>query len=400
MTLPAPFKKMLPPAIVVLAIVITVTMIKLRPEPPKRPATFPVPLVETFTVPTDPATVAVEGFGTVRARRRITLVSEVAGIVTVKSPRFEAGEYFTADQSLLSIDETNYHAAVESAAAGVAQAELNLATAEEEAAVARREWQLAGDAAAGTTPPPLVAREPQLAVARANLTAAEAALARAEKDLSRCRLTTPFAGRVLSSTVDAGQFVAVGSTVGAIYATDVLEVIVPLQDADLAWIRATDGEQAGSVAILRADFAGGRHEWRGHVVRIGAAVDEASRQVPVIVEVREDAPATDSRPALIEGLFVSVTIEAEAASNAVAIPRALLRTGDTVWIIDSRQRIEIRPVTVARVGVTEIVIAAGLVAGERLCASNLQYVTQGMRIKLPGEAAADTSASPAGGQSL
>jgi RND family efflux transporter MFP subunit len=303
----------------------------------------------------------------------------------------------------LRIDDTDYVLAVERAAADVARARYNLATAEEEAEVARREWEQIQSGRApvdtATTPSPLVFREPQLALARAELAAAEATLRQARVNLDRCSLRAPFAGRTLQAAVDRGQYVRAGSPVGAIYATDVAEITISIADADLAWIpvpRGPDDPRSRAPVEVRAEFAGAVHAWPGHAVRLGGAIDRQSRLVPVVIEVADPYRASGERPPLVEGMFVEVVFSGDAPAGAVKIPRVALRPDSRVWIVTDDETIEIRTVTVARAGVNEAIITAGLAPGDRICTSNLQYVTDGMEVRVAAGVRTDTPQAPEG----
>ena len=80
----------------------------------------------------------------------------------------------------------------------------------------------------------------------------------------------------------------------------------------------------------------------------------------------------------------------------MVVPRSALRPGDQVWVVDDESRLRIRRVTVARAGVDQAVIGDGLAAGERVCTSNLQYVTDGMPVRVAGEAPPPAAAETAG----
>lgn len=391
---------LLPLAIVLVAVAVTFLLIRLRPQPPKRPAAVRRPVIEVQQITHETAPIRVRGFGTVRAKRSVEIVPQVSGQIVRKSEAFEPGAFFRSGSLLLMIDDTDYALAAERAAAEVARARYNLATAEEEAEAARREWEQLQreDRSADLypeAPNPLVFREPQLALARAELKAAEASLSQARVNLARCTLTAPFDGRVMRADVDVGQYVRAGTVVGAIYATDAAEITVSIPDADLAWISVPQSPEdggAGQPVDIRAEFSGAIHHWAGQAVRLGGAIDQQSRQVPVVIEVTEPYRRVGDRPPLVEGMFVEAVFTTPPPAGAVTIPRTALRPGDQVWVVTADQRIEIRPVTVARAGVAAAVITAGLKPGETICVSNLQYVTDGMAVRVAG-----TSALPDGG---
>ncbi len=403
--------------VVIVGAGITMVLIKTAKRPERKTPPPSRPVVSVVQVAPDRDPVRVRGFGSVQAKRSVDVVPQVAGRVVEKSPRFEAGHLVAAGEVLLRIEDTDYALGVRQARANVAQAEVSLAQAEEEALVARREWETigasglnGGDAA---EPTPLVLREPQLNLAKANLEAARAALRQAEVNLERCTLKAPFDGKVLRADVDAGQFVAMGMNVGRVHAVDMAEVIVPVSDADLAWVRTQEDAPAGAAPVMvdvTAEFAGAVHHWPGRAARLGGAVNAASRMVPVVVEIDNPYRAAAGRPALIEGMFVEVEFSIEPPAGAVVIPRGALRPGDRVWVVDGEQRIRVREVELARAGVEQAIVTAGLQPGEDICVSNLQYVTDGMAVRVAGRPAPDggkpgqgqgqaegaTAASPAG----
>lgn len=373
----------LPLAIFVLAVVATVVLIKIRPHPPRQQPASPRPVVVAHTIDREPGRIRIQAYGTVRAKRTVNLIPQVSGEIVEKSPQFEAGAVFQAGDVLLRIDDTDYALAAAQAEANVAQAEFSLAQAQEEAQVARDAWDRTGEGEAT----PLVLHVPQLKLARASLESAEAALRQAKMNLSRCTITAPFDGAVVSADADQGQYLRSGTAIGVIIATDIAEITVPVPDDDLAWIDMDGSDGVTTDVAVHAEFAGGVHEWPGRAVRIGGAVDERSRLVPVVIEVPEPYTPSEGRPALIEGMFVEVEFTTPAANGSVVIPRAGLRPGDQVWVITPDRKLEIRKVELARAGVHEAVIDSGLHPGERICVSNLQFATDGLPVRVEGEPA-------------
>ena len=375
--------------ILVLGFAVAMVLVKTGSRPERQAPPPSRPVVAVFSVSPDAEPIRVVGFGSVRAKRSVGLVPQVSGRVVARSVQLEPGAYISAGEVLLEIENTDYVLALAQARSNVANAEVNLARAEEEAQVARREWDRVGAAGfggeEGSEPTPLVLHEPQLKLAEANLEAAKAALSQAEVNLGRCTITAPFDGRVLDADIDVGQFLAAGQPVGSLYATDIAEVTVPVADEDLAWITVGYRGEGGVPVDVSAEFAGARHHWDGKAMRLGGAVDNRSRMVPVVVEIPAPYRREGDRPALVEGMFVEVVFTAPPPAGAVVIPRAALRPGNQVWVVDAGNLLRIREVTVVRAGVEQAVISSGLVAGERICTSNLQYITDGMPVRVAGE---------------
>jgi len=400
-------KVLLPVGVILVGILIFVALVKLKPQPARVAPPPSRPVVAVYHVDPEPSPVRIRGFGSVQAKRSVDVTPQVSGELLEKPREFEAGNYISKGQVLLRIDDTDYALAAAKAEADVAQAEYNLALAEEEAQVAKREWDRIGDSGLmysvndSLQATALVMYEPQLKLARARLDAARAALRQAEVSLERCTIRAPFDGRVLHSNVDVGQYLRAGTAVGTVYATDIAEVTVSVADGDLAWIstRGDTDDQPGVPVEVSADFAGDRHSWAGRAVRLGGAVDSRSRLVPVVVEIRDPYEIVENRPPLVEGMFVEVTFSAPPGDGAVTIPRTALRPGNEVWVVDTDSRIRIRTVSLARAGVEEAVVQEGIEPGEMVCISNLQYVTEGMQVRIEGQPR-PAAATPAGGEDL
>ncbi len=381
-------KVFLPIILVLVAVLATVFMFKMKPKAERQTPRAPQPVVTVFTISSGDSEVRVRGFGSVKAKRSVNIVPQVSGEVMEKSPIFEPGGYCTEGELLLRVDETDYALAVAKANADMAQMEFNLARAEEEAQVALSEWDNMRRSPDEPEPSSLVLHEPQLKLAQANLEAARAALHQAEVNLGRCTINAPFDGRILAADVDAGQYLRAGNAIGTIYATDVAEVTISVPDDDLAWISIENSgclNAPETVVDVYADFAGARHHWEGRAVRLGGAVDSRSRLVPVVVEITKPYEMVGRRPPLVEGMFVQVIFRGTPSADAVVIPRTALRPDSKVWVITSERTVNVRKVTVARAGVDEAVISSGLQAGETVCTSNLQYVTEGLPVRIEGE---------------
>ncbi len=382
----------LPVGIVFMALVVFVIMGKMRPHAEKRRPPRPHPTVSAITVGLDEQPIVLTGYGTVQAKRRIDVIPQVSGRIVEKSSSFEAGETIAKGDTLVRIEETDYLQGQAQAHANLAQAQLSLALAEQEATIARQEWERLQSSTTASQkisqPSALVLHEPQLLQAQAAVQAAAAALTLADANLARCTLVSPFDGRVLSADADAGQYLRAGNPIGSLYAIDKAEIVVPLPAEDMSWIKTgadgTDPTFPGDPVTIVADYAGQRFTWQGVAARLGGAVDTASRQVPVVVEIDNPFVASAGRPALLTGMFVTVEFTSDPPAGSVIIPRDALRPDNKVWVITSEHTITIRPVQVARAGVDEAVISKGLAAGEKICISNLQFVTEGLPVSLQG----------------
>jgi RND family efflux transporter MFP subunit len=359
-----------------------------KPEMEQRKPLAPVPMVRTLQVKSRPQRIHITGEGTVRPLKEIDLVPEVGGKVVYISPSLVNGGVFRKGDPLLRIDPVDYRLAVTLARAKVKDSESRLELAEEEAAAAKEEWRLLnqGSTEESSEPPPLVAKEPQLAAARAKLEADRADLRQALLNLERTELTAPFSGRVAEENVDIGQYVSPGQSLGILYSTEAAEIVVPLEGAALYWFDVpgfTSGDGTGAPAVVHASVAGRELSWTGEVVRTEGKLDERTRMINVVVRVEEPYA---KKPPLVFGLFVGVEIEGKLISNGAIIPRRALHQGNIVWVVDAENRLHFRQVEVARIEGDEVVITGGLEDGEAVVTTPLKAVTDGMSVRTIGQA--------------
>ena len=255
-----------------------------KPEQKRIKPALPIPMVRVVKAEVKEHVVHVQGQGTVKPWREIQLVPQVAGKVVWISPLPGKRGSFFQRQPLVRLDQEDYRLAVTLAQAQIKNSESSLQLLEQEALVARREWELlhADDVIKGASPPPLVVKEPQLAAARANLEADKADLQKALLQLKRTELSVPFEGRVSQKSVDAGQYVSPGQVLATLHSTEAVQISVPLEDGELHWFDVPGFTQEGgqgSLALVSANVAGWDMTWKGRVDRSEGQVDETTRTV-------------------------------------------------------------------------------------------------------------------------
>ena len=335
-------------------IVIGFVLVKLQKPPRRVEIERLAPLVKVEQLNVKDVQMVIRGFGTVSPKVEVEIVPQVSGKVVWVNAQFRAGGFIGGDEQILKIDPRDYELSVRQAEAIVADGQVALDLEKAEAQVARSEWD---DLNPNMEPASsLVLREPQIRQAQARLESAKAQLARAELNLARTRLSLPIDARIINENVDLGQYVISGQSLGAAYGIEAVEIELPLEDEELAWFRIpgnpipfNSSRQASekTTAQVKANFAGAEHTWTGYVMRTTGQVDRRSRLVSVVVEVSEPFAGSDSRPALVPGMFVEVIIEGEVLQGAVAVPRDAIREGNKVWLVKDG-RLQIRRLEIVR----------------------------------------------------
>ena len=391
----------LPLLVVAAGIVAAWSMIASRQEPERRPAEIPPPLVRVMEVQPQSVQLTVHAEGTVTPRTASDLVPEISGRVTWVSTGLVAGGFFEEGEELLKIDPREYELAVIRARSAIAQAKTRLATEEQEAAVAHKEWEALGEG----EPTDLTLRKPQIAEAQAALASAQAALEQAEYDLERTVLRAPYAGRVRSEQVDVGQFASRGTSVAHIYAVDVAEVRLPIPDSELAFVdvplayRGDESSQrdSGPRVTLRAEFGGTQYTWQGRIVRTEGEIDPRTQMIHVVAQVQDPygRGGQSNRPPLAVGMFVNAEITGNRVSRVFVLPRSVMRAEDRVMVVDSDNRLYLREVALLRAENDRVLVRSGLQPGERIVTSAMETVVNGMQVEVVGAEEPGRNGQPA-----
>jgi RND family efflux transporter MFP subunit len=374
-------KKILLPLLILLTgALITVAMIRLRSAPEKLEQPGRGVLVETMTVRLADHQVQVFGTGIVQPSREVTLTSQVGGKVVEVADNLVAGGFFQKDQFMFRLEDEDYVLAVEQARAGVAQAELTLATTQSRAKIARKEWRNLEKTE--EQPHPLVVYEPQLKEAEARLAAAGATLEQALLNLKRTEVRAPFNCRVRSESIDLGRVVKVGDSVALLADTDVAEIVIPLPVGELSWLKipTAGSKEKGSPASVRLPVTEDSMAWKGLVARSLGEVDAESRMARVVVAVPEPY-APEHLLALVTGMFVEVVLAGKNLPEVIAIPRSALHDQATVWLMRPDNRLAISRVQVVRQEQDMIYIRDGVQTGDLLVLTNLAGAANGMLLR-------------------
>ncbi len=382
-------KKLLPFAIFGGALLIAV-IIKLNPpEAPQRPAfSGPMMTVEIRVVAENDYPILLESYGTVQPRTRSMLVAQVGGQIVSVNENVRNGGFFEKGDVLANIDARDYEADVRIAGAFLMDAQQTLAESEARTNQAREDWARLGNTGDA---PDLVLRIPQLEAAKARIISAESTLRKAELELERTHIVAPFAGRILRKLADLGQVVSPNTQLAEIYATDVVEIRLPIRNRDLPFIDLPESYRFGNVSRevggqvqIHSDL-GGEESWDATLIRTEGAIDEIARQLHVIAQI-EDPFGRDHEyhTPLKIGQYVTARLEGKTLPGALVIPNNTIYQGTYVYIVED-EILRRRDIEIAWQNDDEAIISAGLESGDILVTTPLGQVTSGIRVTVVGE---------------
>lgn len=382
-------KTLLIPGLVIVVTVVLFNFIMSNPPEAQRgftPKTAKI-VVETLTLQAQEYQVQVDSYGIVKPRTQSNLVAQVSGQITQISPQFREGGFFKQGEVLVQIDDRDHLADVKTAQANILTAQQSLLEEEARAKQAINDWQRLGNGQEAST---LVLRKPQLEAAKATVLSAQAALEKTQLNLERTQVKAPYAGRVLTKSVDVGQVVSNNSQLAEIYATDKVEIRLPIRNNDLELIdlpeqyRDTGMTKANTEVEFQSELVG-HQVWVGNLVRTEGAIDANAQQLYVVAQINDPykATATNKYPIKI-GQYVKAKLAGRHLQNVLVIPNSTIYQGSYVYIVENgllkRKDIKLR-----WQNSQQSILASGLESGQQLVLTPLGQVSSGTAVSIKDE---------------
>ncbi|MBW2516722.1 MAG: efflux RND transporter periplasmic adaptor subunit, partial [Deltaproteobacteria bacterium] len=416
----ATFKTIRVSVVILVAIIIAVVLVILRPKAERRVVVDKGRLVEVFAARAENVQMVIEAYGTVKPREELLLVAEVRGQIVATDPLFEEGNFITRGTRLIQIDPRTYELDVQRARVQIKQAQaeikrleqevLNLQArikiAESDVSLAKNEYfrlkklidrKVIAQSTLDKTEQQYLASQERLQALENQLSLtgpqkeqllAQRDMARvmfetAKLDLERASIHAPFDGWVLAKTIEVGQHVTIGQSMGKIYSSGELEIEVRIPVKDFKWLPADMNGGARIEADVIFESQGAQMVWNGRVARVKAEMDEKTRTLPVIIEVDalSDSGENSNVLRLRPGMFVTASIKGKEVSQAFVLPRHLVYPEDRVYTVEG-DRLKIKSVDILRVFKDSVIVSQGLSDGERIIKTPLSDVTDGMMVRV------------------
>ena len=368
-----------PIAIVVAGLGLAGLIIATGPKLEQQPPPSSAPLVRTWVADVQTVQMTSITHGSVLPRTESELIPEVSGRIIEMSPVVVSGGFFKKGDVLLKIDPLDYEVALEQARASLASARSEFTNATK---AHNRLLDLAKRQSASQSQQDDALN--RLRFAQASIREATARLSKAERDITRTTVTAPYDGRVRTERVDIGQFVTRGAPIASLYATDVAEVRLPIQDEELAYLQlplSGQTDQHMPTVILRARFAGEEHTWQGRIVRTEGELDPKTRMINIVAQVQSPYERSGSRPPLAVGLFVEAEIIGKRVDNVFVLPRSALQANEQVYVMTDENRLSFREVEIIREVGEDVYITGGLKRGETISLSTVSNAIEGMLVR-------------------
>jgi multidrug efflux system membrane fusion protein len=324
-----------------------------------------------------PMPVLVEAVGTVEPEHSVQVRAQVSGVL--EKVLFREGDKVKSGQLLFQIDPRTFDAAYRQAQAQLArdQAQLENARVQQErlAPLLKREF--------------ITRQEFDVAVTstkslEATVAADRALMEQARIQLDFSRISAPISGRTGALSVKTGNLVAAGAGSGGvplvtINSTDPILVSFSIPERQLEEIRRQQNEKEMRIEILADRNAPATAE--GKLVFIDNTVTPQTGTVLLKTRVQ------NKEELLWPGQFVNVRIVLKIEPDAVVVPDAAVQPGQDssfVYLIGEDDKVQVRPVKIARQIGNEVVIASGVKAGDHVITEIPQALQPGATVRLAG----------------
>ena len=248
------------------------------------------------------------------------------------------------------------------------RAEADLAGAREELARAQREFDTASQLLERG-----VATADRLSEARAALASAEASVARSEEAIESLEITAPFAGRIETLTLDAGEFVQAGADVGRIVDNRPLTVAIQVPQQALGRIESgqtaavtfiTGEERSGTVRFVST---AANTETRTFLARI--TVPNEDRAIPAGISAEVSIPTGTAEAHFVQPSTISLS-----PSGRLGIKT-----------VDDDDTVVFQPIEIVRAEIDGLWVT-GLPEDSRIITVGQGFVTEGETVS-PSQAA-------------
>lgn len=340
--------------------------------PPPAP-TQPVDVKVTPIARRD-AVVLVERVGDVRGSQQVDVRSRVSGVIVKK--HFKDGSFVKEGDVLFTVDPREFLAVRADARARLAEAQANLAQANQE--VERYRPLVEANAIPKQTYDNAVTTAQQSA---ARVEALRASVTQADLSLEYSTVRAPLSGHIGEAQVFEGALIQAGQTVLATVSRD-----------DPAWVYFSISENA-LIELTRRELEQGEEQSRAATITLsdgtryphGGRLNFADRAVdPNTGTITLRAEFPNPERVLQPGMFVRTRMISETIPNALLVPDVAVQEQlgrNFVIVVGDGNKAEQRAVTLGARVENHWVVEKGLAAGERVVVEGLQKARPGTPLK-------------------
>lgn len=274
------------------------------------------------TVKNQQVQIKIPANGSLVAKRRVELFSEVQGIFKTGSVLFKPGQKYFAGQPLIRMDASEYYASVQSSKSNLYNSiaaimpDLRLDFPE-----VYQKWQnyLNQFDLSKSAPvlPAMSSEKENYFITGRGIVSNYYNLKNLEQRLSKYVITAPFTGILTKALVTEGTLIRNGQKLGEFIDPSEYEMEVAISKSYANLLKVGEEVQLSTLDKTRS--------YQGKISRVNGSVDQTSQTITTYIDVKDDD--------LKEGIYLEANINGEVVDNAIEIDRNLLLDDNQIFAV-------------------------------------------------------------------
>ncbi|GAA3557045.1 efflux RND transporter periplasmic adaptor subunit [Snuella lapsa] len=292
---------------------------KNKPKPFKEKI---VKTVFTDTVVNGTVQITIPSNGSLVAKRRVELYSEVQGVFKMGTKLFKPGQQFRKGETLIRMDASEYYASVQSSKSNLYNAiaaimpDLRLDFPD-----VYSKWQdyLNSFDIKKTAPvlPEMDSDKENYFISGRGIVSNYYNVKNMEQRLSKYTILAPFTGILTDALVTEGSLIRNGQKLGEFIDPSVYEMEVAVSKSYAHLLKI--GEQVVLTSLDKTET------YKGFVSRVNGSVDPTTQTITAYIEVKDEK--------LKEGLYLEANLSAKQEKDAIEINRNLLLDTQQIFVV-------------------------------------------------------------------
>ena len=338
-----------------------------RPKPTfkKQIKTVFVEKVQNTDVP-----IVLSASGSLVAKSKIDLFSEVQGLLKPSNKPFKAGTRYGTGETLLSINSDEFYASLQSQKSNL----FNLITAimpdiRLDYSNEFKKWERYlknFDMNTSTLKlPAFTSDKEKYFISGSGILSAYYTVKNLEVRNSKYQIKAPFSGILTEALVTPGTLVRVGQRLGEYIDPSIYEIEVSVNAALADLLKVGNAVTLSNLEKTK--------RYTGQVVRVNGRVDQVSQTIKVYIDVKHKD--------LKEGMFLEASLVAKSESNAIEILRKLLIGNTAVYTVKNDSILSLTNIQPVYFGGEKVVIR-GLKNNDKILTQTLPGAFDGMIVKI------------------
>ena len=351
-------------ASVALAILFIQSKAKKKPKPVKAEKIVSVEEIKNGDVP-----IVITASGSLNAKNKIEIYSEVQGVLNQSKKEFKPGTYFKKGETLLSINSEELFQNLLSLRSGLLNASISMMSDFKiEFPNEYEKWQnYLSEFDLNTTTnelPKVNSDKEKYFLSLRNIFTSYYNVKNLETRLDKYLIKAPFNGILTEAFVTDGTLVRQGQKLGEFIDPNLYELGISVNAKFMEFLKV--GSEV-SVTNLK-----NTKKWNGKVIRINGKVDLTSQTVKVFVLIKGDG--------LKEGIFLDASLNATSEINAVEISRKLIVNNSEIFVVQD-STLQLQQITPVYYSENSVVVK-GLEDGTTILSKPVPGAYSGMKIKI------------------